>query len=354
MSRDATPADVIAGRAAWCVVHGDNAEVLPTLGDRSVAHVITDPPYEAAAHFKQAPRPRAGEKFLRAQDGLLAGELSFAPISDAERTAVAAQFARLTDRWLAVFCQVEATMKWQDALVAGGALPRRIGVWIKPDGMPQFSGDRPGMGYESIVFAHRKGRSRWNGGGRVGVFTHNKNDAAGRSGHETQKPLPLMLELVDLFTDPGEVVLDPFAGSGTTGAACIRLGRRSIVGRPVARKIDQRRVVEVNRLCTDGTKNACTFLYAAAARAAAALGFDEIITYTHAAEPGTSLRASGWTETGTSPGRAWTAPSRPRETVASTLGEKVRWGKRLQSPGPEIPDLDAAEDRNLSLFTEVA
>jgi site-specific DNA-methyltransferase (adenine-specific) len=94
--------------------------------------------------------------------------------------------------------------------------------------MPQLTGDRPGMGYESIVFTHRKGRSFWNGGGRVAVFTHNKNTPGGAHHHETQKPLPLMLELVELFTDSGEVVLDPFAGSGTTGVACLRSGRRFI------------------------------------------------------------------------------------------------------------------------------
>jgi len=152
--------------------------------------------------------------------------LSFAPIAEGDRQWVAGQFARLAARWTVAFCQVEAAMLWSDALTAGGANVRRIGVWIKPDGMPQFSGDRPGMGYESMVFAHRKGRSKWNGGGRVGVFNHNKFDE--RTGHETQKPLPLMLELVELFTDHGDLVLDPFAGSGTTGVACLRLGRRFI------------------------------------------------------------------------------------------------------------------------------
>lgn len=119
-------------------------------------------------------------------------------------------------------------MKWAEALADGGAAIRRIGVWVKPDAMPQYSGDRPGMGYESLVFAHAPGRSTWNGGGRVGVFIQNKNTPGGAHEHETQKPLPLMLELVSLFTDPGEVILDPYAGSGTTGVAALRLGRRFI------------------------------------------------------------------------------------------------------------------------------
>ena len=154
--------------------------------------------------------------------------LSFAPISEGERGSVAAQIARLAKRWAIVFAQVEGALSWSDALTEGGHVPRRIGVWVKPDAMPQFTGDRPGMGYESIVFTHSKGRSTWNGGGRVGVFVHNKNTPGGAHHHETQKPLPLMLELVSLFTDPDDVVLDPFCGSGTTGVACLRLGRRFI------------------------------------------------------------------------------------------------------------------------------
>jgi hypothetical protein len=66
-----------------------------------------------------------------------------------------------------------------------------------------------------------------------------------------------------------------------------------IAGRPVSRYLDDGRTLEVTRLCTDGTRNACSFLYAAAARAAAAMGYDRIITYTLDTENGASLRASG-------------------------------------------------------------
>ena len=85
-----------------------------------------------------------------------------------------------------------------------------------------------------------------------------------------------------------------------------------IVGRPVARMRDDGETAEVTRLCTDGTKNACSFLYGAAARAAFALGFQRIGTYILASEPGTSLTASGWRLVGEVRGRSWAAPSRPR------------------------------------------
>src|SRR6185295_11378797 len=93
----------------------------------------------------------------------------------------------------------------------------------------------PGVGFEAVVCCHPKGRKKWNGGGTLGVWTHitciergGKAIANDTRVHPTQKPLPLMMELVEKFTNPGDLVLDPFCGSGTTGVACIRLGRRFI------------------------------------------------------------------------------------------------------------------------------
>lgn len=85
-----------------------------------------------------------------------------------------------------------------------------------------------------------------------------------------------------------------------------------IVGRPVSRHRDDGLTAEVTRLCTDGTKNACSFLYGAAARASFALGFKTIGTYILASEPGTSLTSCGWRMIGTTPGGSWSCESRPR------------------------------------------
>lgn len=85
-----------------------------------------------------------------------------------------------------------------------------------------------------------------------------------------------------------------------------------IVGRPVSRHRDDGQTAEVTRLCTDGTKDACSFLYGAAARAAFALGFTRIGTYILATEPGTSLTAAGWRLIGERGGGAWGRSSRPR------------------------------------------
>lgn len=85
-----------------------------------------------------------------------------------------------------------------------------------------------------------------------------------------------------------------------------------IVGRPVSRMRDDGRTLEVTRLATDGTRNACSFLYGAAARAAFALGYQRIGTYILKSEDGASLRASGWRLIGERGGGSWSVPSRPR------------------------------------------
>ena len=97
-----------------------------------------------------------------------------------------------------------------------------------------------------------------------------------------------------------------------------------IVGRPVARHLDTGYTLEVNRLCTTGLPNACSMLYAAAWRAARALGYERLITYTLATEPGTSLRAAGWRLVGAVKGRKWTTPTRPRVDT-SPRQDKLRW-----------------------------
>ena len=87
----------------------------------------------------------------------------------------------------------------------------------------------------------------------------------------------------------------------------------AIVGRPVSRHLDNGLTLEVTRLCVvEGQKNACSFLYGKAARAAFALGYKRIGTYILASENGASLRAAGWTCLGEAGGLSWNVPSRPR------------------------------------------
>lgn len=86
----------------------------------------------------------------------------------------------------------------------------------------------------------------------------------------------------------------------------------AIVGRPVARGNQDGYTLEVTRLATDGTKNACSMLYAAAWRVARAMGYRRLITYILDTESGVSIRAAGWRELYHVKGRSWDCPSRPR------------------------------------------
>jgi len=99
----------------------------------------------------------------------------------------------------------------------------------------------------------------------------------------------------------------------------------AIVGRPVARGLDDGLTVEVTRLCTDGTPNCCSLLYGAARRVAIDKGYRRGITYILPEEGGASLRASGWNYIGETSGKSWSRPSRPREDK-HPLGIKHRYG----------------------------
>ena len=110
-----------------------------------------------------------------------------------------------------------------------------------------------------------------------------------------------------------------------------------IAGRPVARKTCQVSTLEVTRLATDGTKNACSILYGAAARAAKALGYSKIQTFILDIESGASLRASGWMLDGISPGKAWKRTDGEARGNLHPIMPKIRYVKRLNNePRPKM------------------
>lgn len=102
-----------------------------------------------------------------------------------------------------------------------------------------------------------------------------------------------------------------------------------IVGRPVARMVDMTTTAEVARLVTDGTRNACSILYAAAARICAAMGYKKIQTYILDNEPGTSLKAAGWRFECLTTGGDWNRKGRGGRRTDQPLGRKQRWGREL-------------------------
>ena len=202
--------EVIGGQT---LLLGDCLEVMPLIG--KVDAVVTDPPYGAtethAAHLSKISL-RNGEPARQA--------LGFEGITGAELVDMAVMWTKAAARWVVFTCE------WKHAhLLDEVGILVRLGIWRKPDGAPQFTGDRPGTGWEAVAICHRKGRKRWNGGGKHAVWTFPKG--AGH-GHPTQKPEPFISALLSDFTDPGETILDPFMGSGTTLVACERLGRQGI------------------------------------------------------------------------------------------------------------------------------
>jgi site-specific DNA-methyltransferase (adenine-specific) len=224
-------AAVVSGERRWALIQGDCLDPetgLASLPDIGADHVITDPPYSEALYSRT--RTNRGRHDLRTPNDVHAArELADRRIGaiDAILDEVAAHALRVTRRWVVVFHDVEIGDRWRAQMREAYV---RTGAWVKTDPMPQVSGDRPGQGFEQCTIAHRRGhgRMRWNGGGRAAVWTFGREQAASRPDHPCPKPLALMESLIRDFTDPGELVIDPFAGSATTGVACLRLGRRFI------------------------------------------------------------------------------------------------------------------------------
>ena len=197
----------------WVTIfHGDCREILPELP--KVDLVLADPPYEKEAHACNR-RTRAVIEGRKETD-----KIGFPQIDEGLRSI----FSDLNCNWCLVFCQAEAVKIYQDLFSSRYKRPM---VWIKPDSSPQFSGDRPAMGYESIVCAWMtSGKSKWNSGGKRGVYVH--NCTSGRTtDHPTEKPISLISELILDFS-LGGAILDPFMGSGTTLRAAKDLNRKAI------------------------------------------------------------------------------------------------------------------------------
>jgi hypothetical protein len=164
------------------------------------------------------------------------------------------------------------------------------------------------------------------------------NDAGGSEGGNPRRspPLrarPVTLEDANVFIRALHRHHKPvpgakFAIGATTGEELVGV---AVVSRPVARLTDQYAVAEVTRLCTNGHKNACSFLYGACARAAKAMGYDAIQTFTLPEEGGASLRAAGFEKVPNDSGGKWGRPSRVRlNDGQQPLAIKDKWVRILR------------------------
>lgn len=214
-----------------------------TAQERKFDVVYTDPPY--TEHVQQ--RMLAGKKASN--------------ISRAYTRQVSCDFEALSDysfvpalvalsrRWTLIHCAVEQLGAYKDALPE---LWVRSGIYCKLRAMPQMTGDRPGNRCEGVSIFHAKGRKHWNGGGGHAYWAAMpENRKVTR--HPTAKPLLLAMRLVDLFTDPGDEVFDPFCGTGTIGIACGLLGRNYYGVDNKPKYIDSCRF-RAQRIWTEGDK----------------------------------------------------------------------------------------------------
>lgn len=217
----------------------DNRDVLPYLPERCVDLVLTDPPFADWTHVGARTNPATAEGKWIAGGNAPAEMITFDSITDSQLSSIFDRLGYVARRW------VVSHMDWRhyaemERLPPAFLRPVRMGVWDKPNGAPQFTGDRPATGWEAIGIFHRMehwrekvngrrfaegGRMAWNGGGHRAVWRFNKiNDPF----NPTAKPPELVAHLMELFSDPGALVLDPFAGVGTTLLQARASGRYAI------------------------------------------------------------------------------------------------------------------------------
>lgn len=191
------------------VVEGDGLRWLRKLGPFD--HAITDPPYSDRV-----------SKGARSSSGR---ELAPWALSERGFRRVVAALGANVARWIVL------TSDYQHAAAIErhppeGVRALRIGVWVKPNSAPQFTGDRPAQGWEAVLVCHSaRNAPRWNGGGDRAVWTY----ATARGEHPNEKPIGLVRQWIEQFTDPGDRIVDPFAGSGVVGQAALELGRRCVL-----------------------------------------------------------------------------------------------------------------------------
>lgn len=194
--------------------HGDCLEVMDSID--SVDHVITDPPYSGRTH--QNAKSNRGK-------GHGQSDINFAEMTDEKLRTVFDEVSRKSNGW------VIATLDYMHAFMFENIPPEglkvlRTGVWVKTNPMPQISADRPAQGWEAISYMwHTDKKPAWNGGGKHGNYIL---PTAQGTGHPTSKPVSMLTDIVEKFTKKQEIILDPFAGSGSTLLAARNLDRQAI------------------------------------------------------------------------------------------------------------------------------
>jgi site-specific DNA-methyltransferase (adenine-specific) len=201
--------DAKAGIQIWL---GDCREIIPTLP--KVDLVLTDPPFSEYTHTNAKSNRNLGY----GNKAIDFKAIDFKAIQELI-SAVAC------DRWFISFLDWRHIARLEKECPDPWELVR-FGVWVKTNPMPQISADRPANGWNGIAYLHKKNiRKEWNGGGNHGNWI---GGVVTDGLHPTGKPLDLILRMISRFSNPGNIILDPFLGSGTTLRAAKDLGRRAI------------------------------------------------------------------------------------------------------------------------------
>lgn len=194
--------------------HGDNTDILPTLAAASVDAVVTDPPYMIGASSTGDPRQKSGSWM----DLMNASHWYRSWMGECWRVLRPTGYLLIFANWRSLPMLLKACA---DSHIPATSLAVWNKDWIGPASPNQL---RPV--YELILFS-AKPEARIDNRSQPDIFTHKWMAAhAGQSGHPAQKPVPLLRQLIELVTVPGDLVLDPFAGSATTGVAALQSGRR--------------------------------------------------------------------------------------------------------------------------------
>lgn len=215
----------------WALIQGDAfgelerpeldaqiARLLKRAPSGARVHVISDPPYGSATHEGMV-RYKAGQKSKAAAWKVEA--VGFDPIQPLELVPKLLALPSVSG-WIVCFGEIEALGDYKRA---AGKRWRRAGIAPRIHPQPQMTGDRPAVAADGLaIIWGGKGRSIWSKGGHAATWDLATCRDPDRF-HQTQKPLSIMTDLILDFTRPGDVILDPFAGSATTGVAALGVGR---------------------------------------------------------------------------------------------------------------------------------
>ena len=219
----ATIDDVLSGEARWCVIEGDCLDVMAGMSDGCVDHVITDPPYSERTHKGHDASATGHKGFGR--DKARRSVLGYDPWREADVAAYARIAARVCGGWIVTMTDhVLAPAVGQELQLNGRYVFAPL-PFVAPGSRVRLSGDGPSSWTIWIVVGRTAKQATW--GTLPGAYVAGEGwrDRC----HMGGKPLRLMLEMLEHYSRPNDLILDPFCGSGTTGVAALKLGRRAIL-----------------------------------------------------------------------------------------------------------------------------